>query len=401
MAKTTSARRGMQDRKRGLSRMLATLCAAILFGAACTPGALPPAPTSAPAAQPTAAPAAPAPQATAAAAAKPTTAPAGQPTAPAAQPTTAPAGLTRVRYGLPAAPPSITVMGVFYALDNGYFRDEGLDVEVLQLGSSTTALRALLSREADIALVGGSNPYDARANGAPIKIIASPVEKGTDEVIARQNVSSLKDLTGKRWGLNTPNEPLFFAAKALAERNGVDPASIEFLAIGSVADRVRALLTDRVDVVAVTILILQPVHDAIDKGELSVLTSMAKEFPDLPLAYDVTRDDLAAEQGPMLTKFLKAELKGIRWANQNPDKAAEIALKYIKEVDPALMARGMKRMSDLGVYGLDGGLSKERADRTQQLLIDQGVLKRPLPAEEMLDTRFVEQAVKELGPAGR
>jgi NitT/TauT family transport system substrate-binding protein len=376
----------------------------MLFGAACTPGALP-APTAAPApptAAPTAAAAAPAPPTA------PTTAPAAPTTAPraAAKPTTAPAaapagGLTKVRYGLPAAPPSITVMGVFYALDNGYFRDEGLDVEVLQLGSSTTALRALLSREADIALVGGSNPYDARANGAPIKIISSPVEKGTDEVVARKDVGSLQGLTGKRWGLNTPNEPLFFAAKALAERNGVDPASIEFLAIGSVADRVRALLSDRVDVVAVTILILQPVHEAIDKGELTVLTSMAREFPDLPLAYDVTRDDLAADQGPMLTKFLKAELKGIRWANENPDKAAEIALKYIKEVDPALMTRGMKRMTELGVYGLDGGLAKERADRTQQLLIDQGVLKRALPADEIIDTRFVDQAVKELGPAGR
>jgi NitT/TauT family transport system substrate-binding protein len=292
-------------------------------------------------------------------------------------------------------------MGVYYALEHAYFRDEGLDLEVLQLGSSTTALRSLLSRESDIALVGGSNPYDARTNGAPIKIISSPVEKGTDEVVARKGINSLKDLTGKRWGLNTPNEPLFFAAKSLAERNGADPASIEFLAIGSVADRVRALLGDRVDVVALTILILQPVHEAIDKGDVTVLTSMAKEFPDLPLAYDVTRDDLAAEQGPMLTKFLKAELKGIRWAQQNPDKAAEVALKYIKEVDPALMARGMRRMSELGVYGLDGGLSKDRADRTQQLLIDQGVLKRALPAEEILDTRFIDQVVKELGPAGR
>jgi ABC-type nitrate/sulfonate/bicarbonate transport system substrate-binding protein len=37
----------------------------------------------------------------------------------------------KVRYGLPTAPPAITTVGVYYALDNGYFAEQGLDVEVM------------------------------------------------------------------------------------------------------------------------------------------------------------------------------------------------------------------------------------------------------------------------------
>ena len=107
------------------------------------------------------------------------------------------------------------------------------------------------------------------------------------------------------------------------------------------------------------------------------------------------------DQGQLLTRFLKAEIKGYRWAQQNPEQAATIAEKHIREVEHALMTRGMRGMSDLGVYGLDGGITLEKIDQTQKLLVDLGALRRTVKADEVATTQFVEQAVKELGPASR
>ena len=113
----------------------------------------------------------------------------------------------------------------------------------------------------------------------------------------------------------------------------------------------------------------------------------------------ITRDDLVKDQGSMLAKFLKAEIKGYRWAAQNPEPAATIAEKYIKEVPHELMTRGFKGLIELGVYGLDGGLSLEGIDRTQKLLVDLGALKRTVPAADVANASFVDAAVKDLGPA--
>jgi ABC-type nitrate/sulfonate/bicarbonate transport system substrate-binding protein len=409
-------------RSKSVSTTLVALTA--LLVTACAP-APPPAPTAkpaapvpaapAPAASPVAAPAPAAPAASpvaapaAAPAASPAAAPAAAPAAspaaaaPAAKPDAAakPGTLTKVRYGLPTAPPAITTVGVYYALENGYFRDEGLDVEVTPYPGATTAIRALLSREAEIVMTGGDTAFLAQASGAPIKIISSPVEKGTDVVVASKAVGSLKDLGGKKWGISQPNDTSHVAAKLLAERNGVNPEQVEFLAIGGPPDRARALISGRVDVSSMTILILKPILDAIDAGDVKVLTSLATEFPNLPLAYNVTRDDVAKDQGQLLTRFLKAEIKGYRWAQQNPEQAATIAEKHIREVDHALMTRGMKGMSELGVYGLEGGISLEKIDQTQKLLVDLGALRRTVKADEVATTQFVEQAVKELGPAPR
>ena len=307
----------------------------------------------------------------------------------------------KVRYGLPTAPPAITTIGVYYGLENGFFREEGLDVEVTPYPGSTTAVRALLSREAEIVMTGGDTAYLAQANGAPIKIISSPVAKGTDVVVATKSVGSLKDLVGKRWGISQPNDTSHVAAKILAEKNGIDPNRIEFLSIGGPADRARALLTGRVDASSMTILILKPILDAIDAGEVKVLASLAAEFPDLPLAYNITRDDIVKDQAQaqLLSRFLKAEIKGYRWAQDNPEKAAPIAMKYIREVEQSLMERGMKGMSELKVYGLDGGITLEGIEKTQKQLVERGALRAVIKTDEVATVQFAEAAVKELGPA--
>lgn len=387
--------------------ILAILLALLLVATVACASAPSPTPTTAPApapaakptsALPAAAPTAPAP--------KPTSAPAAAPAAPAAKPAAAPPApaakpapaLTKVRYGLPTAPPAITTVGVYYALDNGYFKEEGLDVEVTAYPGSTTAIRALLSRDADIVETGGDTAFLAQAAGAPIKIISSPVAKGTDAVVVDKSVGSLKDLAGKSWAISTPGDTSHIAAQILAEKNGVDPSKINFVALGGPADRARALISGRVNASSMTILILTPILEAMDKGDLKVLTDLAKEFPDLPLAYNITRDDVAKGQADMLTRFLKAETKGYRWAQKNPDKAAQIAMKYIKEVPLDLMTRGMKGMSELNVYGLDGGITMAGTDRTQKLLVSLGKMQRTIKAEDVVTTTFVEQAVKALGP---
>jgi NitT/TauT family transport system substrate-binding protein len=357
--------------------------------------------TAAPSAAPASSPAAPA-----SAAAKPSTAaaPASASAKPAASTAASAAakpsgGTATIKYGLPTSTPAITTVGVYFALDNGFFKDAGLDVQVTPYNGSVTAIRALLSREADVVETGGDTTYLARASGAPVKIVDSPVDRGTDSVVVSKSISSFKDLAGKSYAIANPNDTTHVAAKILATKAGIDPNKIDFVAIGGPADRAKALLAGKVDGTSLTTIGVQPILDAIDKGDVHVLTTLAKEFPDLPLAYDVTRDDLVTSQAANLQKFVTANIKGYRWAQQNPDKAATIAGKYVQGMDPAILARGMKSMVDLGVWGLDGGFTMEGVDRTQKLLIDQGTLKQPIKGEEVATTQFIEAANKELGPA--
>jgi NitT/TauT family transport system substrate-binding protein len=321
----------------------------------------------------------------------PSAAPAGSPAgSPAAPP---PGELTHVRYGLPTSPPALTTVGVYFALDNGFFAEEGLDVEVIPYPGSTTATRALLSRDADIVMTGGDSAYLAWQNGAPIKIISSPVAKGTDVMVANSDIATIADLAGKRFAISDPGSTAEVLGKIVLERNGVDPNSLEFVSIGSPPDRIRALLADQVDVTAATILVLEPILDAIAAGDAHVLTSFAEEFPDIPLAYNITRDDMIAEQRDLLVRFLRAEIRGYQWATENPEEAAAIAAAHVPESNPEIMTTGMQGMIDLDVYGLDGGIAGDQITRSQEALVQTGRLAEVSEPTDVSDPSIVEEAL--------
>ena len=303
----------------------------------------------------------------------------------------------KIRYGLPTAPPAITTVGVYYALDNGYFAEQGLDVEVITYPGSTTATRALLSGSADIVEVGGDTAFLARQNGAPIKIISAPVAKGTDVMVAGKGITQFSQLTGKTFAITDPGSTAEALGRIVLERYGVNPASLQFVSISSPADRIRALFAGQAQVTVATIVVLQPILDAIAKGEATVLTSFAKEFPDIPLAYNITSDPIIAKSPDMLVKFLTAEIKGYRWAVANPDKAAAIAIKYVPNTALELMIPGLKQLADLKVYGLDGGISAEQIQKTQDALKAIKKLTTVLKPEDVANATFVQQAVKALG----
>src|SRR5262245_4274730 len=92
---------------------------------------------------------------------------------------------TTLKYGAPAATPDITTVGVYFAIENGYFKREGLDVQVTRYAGSPTAMRALLSGEADLVETGGDTVFLAMESGAKIDILLSPVARSTDVVVAK------------------------------------------------------------------------------------------------------------------------------------------------------------------------------------------------------------------------
>ena len=305
-------------------------------------------------------------------------------------------GLVTVHYGLPTNSYFISTVGVQYALQNGYFEDEGLNVVVTPLPGATTAIRAMLSGEQDIVNTGGDTAILAWQNGAPIKIINSPVAKGTDVLVARSEIQTIEDLAGGRFAISDPGSTGEVLGRVVLERHGVDPDSVQFVGLGSPADRVRAMISDQVDATAATILILEPVLDAIANGEMRVLTSFADEFPDIPLSYNITTDSMIAERSDVLIQFLRAEIRGYRWAQENPEAAAAIAVEFIEDTPLELLELGMQGMSELDVYGLDGGISAERIGRTQQTLVDLGQLPAISEPDEVANLDLVQEAVEGL-----
>jgi NitT/TauT family transport system substrate-binding protein len=306
---------------------------------------------------------------------------------------------TTIKYGAPTATPDITTVGVYFALENGYFKREGLDVQVTRYPGSPTAMRALLSGEADVVETGGDTVFLAMESGAKIDILLSPVARSTDVVVAKAPIASLGDLKGKSYAVSAPGSPGDVLGRLLLQKNGVEPSQVQIVGLGSPADRIKALLGGKVDSTSATILVMEPVLDAIAKGEVKVLASMGEQFPAIPLSYIVANETVIKSRRDALVRFVRAEIEGLRWAQANPDAAANLAVKLIRETPLPVLTAGMREMSRMKVYGVDGGISEKGLQDTQQALKDLGRIKTVAKSTDVAALDVLQEALKLLGPA--
>jgi NitT/TauT family transport system substrate-binding protein len=300
--------------------------------------------------------------------------------------------LTRIRYGLPTTSYSITTVGIHWAIEQGFFSQEGLDVEVRPLNGSTTPIRAVLNGDIDIAQTGPDTASLAVIAGSPLKVIASPYQKDASVFIGAKDVKSVSDLRGKTYAISAPGAASATQIQALLPKYGLTTNDVKIVALGAPDARVRALLGGKVDATGATILVLKPVLDAIAAGEVNILLKASDAFPDTPLSYDLVTEKMATDDRATVIKFLRAEFKGYQWAIDNPEAAAKIAAKYIKDTPEDLIVSAIKELVSIDAFGVDG-ITYAGIEKTQAAMAELGTIPRALDAADLADPTFIQEAL--------
>lgn len=223
---------------------------------------------------------------------------------------------------------------IFVAQENGFFKDEGLDVELVK--TDWDGLREGL----------GLGRFDA--NHTLIMYLLKPIEQGLDVKITGgihtgclrvqagidSDIQSAADLKGKKIGVPTHlgSPPYLFASRVLAA-NGIDPRPEN----GEVDWRVYepdkldlALKQGEVDAVATS----DPIGTILlGQGLVRTIADQAEDAP-----YDeeyccaaVVSGKLAKENPAAAAKVTRALLKGAKWVGENPVAAAKLSVnkKYL------------------------------------------------------------------------
>jgi ABC-type nitrate/sulfonate/bicarbonate transport system substrate-binding protein len=181
-------------------------------------------------------------------------------------------------------------------------------------------------------------------------------------------------------------------------KHNVDPSTARFIQVGGHPARLQAVLGGRADATLVnTITSL----DAIQKGRVNLVAKIADEFPKLGYVWNVARtraikDPKTAAEFQILTT---AGIKGSQFIMQHPDEAAEILHARVPEIGLDLAKRVVRDLNKDQVWGVSGGLDPSIAEFTAKTGSDLGVLKNPIPPSSLLDSQFVDAAMKEVGTA--
>jgi len=264
-------------------------------------------------------------------------APAATPTIapqPASTPTTAAqsttASLQKVTIALGYLP-DVQFAPFYLALNNGYYRDEGLDV-TLQNGIVTDLIKQLGDGTSGLnfAVVSGDELIPARLQGIPVNYVMTWYRKYPVAAVAIEGkgptLKSPADLKGKRVGVPGPFGSTYTGLLALLKAGNLTLNDIQMESINFT--QVASLSTGQVDV-AMVYAANEPTQ--LKSQGFNVTTLNVADYQNLASNGLATNDQTLKQNPALVDKVVKATLKGIQETINNPDAAFQSTLKQVPE----------------------------------------------------------------------
>src|SRR5215470_781870 len=131
---------------------------------------------------------------------------------------------------------------------SGIFRRNGLDPEVIYVGSGSLLAQALIAGTFIAALSQGSEAISAKLAGADVRIAAVIANHFNHVFLSSRNITSIKQLKGKRVAVSRFGSGSHFMTNLVLKEGGLEPEKdVTTLQIGNSAARMAAILSGTVD----------------------------------------------------------------------------------------------------------------------------------------------------------
>ena len=239
---------------------------------------------------------------------------------------TASAEPARVQLGVGYIP-SVQFAPFYVAIDQGYFADENIDVE-LEHGFETDFLKLLGTNERQFIIASGEQVILGRAQGLPVTYAGAWYQKFPVVIFAPVDagIKTPEDLIGKKVGIPGLFGASYIAWKGLVYATGIPEDQVQLESIGfTQASAVRAGVVDAANDYAAN----GPVQFQLEGEEVDVI--VVDDYIKLPANGLVTNETVIAEQPALVEGMTRAMLRGIRFTLDNPDEAFEISLQAVPE----------------------------------------------------------------------
>jgi len=284
--------------------------------------------------------------------------------------------------------PNMSFLPSGVALKKGFFKDEGLDVEIIRM-NVPNIVTALVTGDIGYTMLFGSVVRGA-LRGMPVRALASLLDGSTHALVAKPEYKSGKELKGKTVGIGNFGGTDEVAGRMMLKSFGLDTEKdLKFIALGPDRARLAALKEGLVDVA-----VIAPPGDALGKQMGFNVLLRAYEVFSFPFIGIGANLKTIKEKPDEVRKVVKAMVRANRFIREDKEGAVRILMEWGKvERDHAAASYD----STWKVFSPDGNISADGL----RLVMDQAKaelkLTRDVPLSEIIDMAPLQAAQRELG----
>ncbi len=283
----------------------------------------------------------------------------------------------------------------YVAMSEGFFAEEGLEIELTNAGGADKVMTAVLSNSIDIGLAGPEAAVYVYNEGREdyAQVFAQLTACDGSFLVAREpcedfDFSMLEGahiLPGRVGGVP------YMALRYAIEKNNLNPdtdmnmdTSIQF------ENMTAAFLSGTADYVTM----FEPTASSIQaEGKGYIVAGIGEHAGPMPYtAYFATKSYMS-ENSDTVQKFTNAIAKGQEWVSQH--SAEEIAVsvhEYFAETDLDILTSAVQSYKDIGAYSATPVMTSEDFARLQDVIIAAGELDKAAPFEDIINNTYAQNA---------
>ncbi len=283
----------------------------------------------------------------------------------------------------------VTVFPLWMAEAAGFYKKQGLKVEVVNMEGGTRGIQVLLSGEIQAMHVGLAPVVQANRQGADLRLISSSSNTIPFTIFSPPGVKTAADIKEGKVGVSTFGSESDIAVTLALKHLGLTRKDVTIVQIGGTSQRLAALMSGQVKAVP----LIEPATTTAREQGLNPLLDLAAAK--VPWVFDaiVVRRSYLEGQREIVTRFLKAYIEDAYLALSDEKRAKELIARQFKTNDGKVINATYNDFKRL--MPLDAEPSRAGAENVIAELQAIGIQVGSKNVDDHLDTRIIQGLKKE------
>ena len=280
--------------------------------------------------------------------------------------------------------------GIWLAQEEGLFKKNGLDVELLHIPSSSRAIQTMLAGEIAFSYVDVLNTLEAGLKGADVVLIGGVSNRLIFSLMARQEIKSVAELRGKRIGITRIGSSTHTAALFALGEAGLKPGDYQILPLMEVPNILTALTAGHIDAGTVS----PPTNSRARKAGFNELVNLARTGPEYPsVGLATTRSYIKANE-ETVARFVRSYAEAVHLFKTDKTAAIRMLQKYTKVTDSEVLEDTYAQFREY-LEGVPYQVSRKGVATILAEVAEKDPKARQAKPEDFLDTRFLTAMERE------
>ena len=282
----------------------------------------------------------------------------------------------------------------YVAISNGFFEEEGIELEITTGQGADKVMTAILAGQSDIGLCGPEAAIYVYNEGKEdyVEVFAQLTQKDGSFLVSKNPTDnfSWKDLVGKTVIPGRKGGVPYMTLEYVLKQNGINPQT-DLVLDDSIKFDLMAGAFAGGDAEYVTL--FEPTASMTqDAGKGYVVASVGEAAGEVPYTAYCAKKSYIADNKEMITNFTRAIYKGEQWVkNHTAREIAEKIQEFFPDTTIESLETSVQKYKDIDAWKENPILKEEAFDKLQLIMTEAGELDQKAPYDKIVNNSFAEE----------